>query len=267
MLSPAWHGPTAQPKRITNKNMTYHYKHIFCSLWLLFHRLLSAALVPIKWIQRKFTLWRLEPARLALNRAFEQSRITSVQLHHLDAQILRRGGFHYLWMLLFCVALLTGPNVRAQLTNINYPNYQSGQPNFFYNDTNYSAFVVSNGYSQSFTAGSTNTYIKTIRQNQGLSLFLAVWSTNGGLASNLSATNYTLKFDVTGDGSTWTRGSGAQPLTWSVNIPGPWPGTNVFWTNLPITTMSNVRKIQVTGVSTTASNVLSAALGYSQSTQ
>ncbi len=143
--------------------------------------------------------------------------------------------------------------------------YQTGQPNFAYNDTNYASFALTNNQTLTYTAGGTNTYIKTLRQNQGISLFLAVWQTNT-VAS--TTTNYTVKFDVTGDGSTWTKGTNGQfPFTWTVPCVGLGVGTNVFWTNIPSTVFSNVRKIQATQVSTTASNNIYGALMYSQSTQ
>jgi hypothetical protein len=244
--------------------MTLFFHNLWSGCLALLLSLCHAVLYPFKWIHRQFTLWRLRPSRMSLLDAYGHGRLTSSLLHKLDADILRRGGLAALWMLLFCVALLTGPNVRAQLTNINYPNYQSGQPNFFYNDTNYASFVSLAGAGQSWTAGATNAYIKTIRQNQGLSLFLAVWSTNTAASTT---TNYTVKFDVTGDGYTWTAGNGAQPFIWTVPLAGKTPGTNVFWTNIPASTLSNVRKMQATAVTATASNNVYAALGYSQSTQ
>ena len=143
------------------------------------------------------------------------------------------------------------------------PASQTGQPNFFYLDVNSASFALTNNQTQTFTAGSTNTYIKSLRQKQGLSLFLAVWQTNS-VAS--TTTNYTVKFDLTGDGSTWTAGSGARPITWTVPLTGG-IGTNVFWTNFPDTLISNIRKMQATQTSTTASNPVYGALGYSQSTQ
>jgi len=153
-------------------------------------------------------------------------------------------------------------NAAAQLTNINYPNYQTGQPNFFTADTNSAAYNLTNAQTQTFTPGSTSTLAKTIRQNQGVGLFLAVWGTNG---ASSASTNYTISFDVTGDGATWTQGSGARPITWTVYC--VIPGTNVFWTNIPATSVSNVRKMQATKTSTTCATNIQAAFGYSQSTQ
>ena len=140
---------------------------------------------------------------------------------------------------------------------------QTGQPNFFYVDTNYPNFALTNNQTKTYTAGGTNTYIKTLRQNQGVGLFLAVWQTNS-VAS--TTTNYTVKWDTTGDGSTWTAGNGATPFTWTVPVTGG-VGTNVYWTNLPASVVNNLRKVQATSVSTTASNNIYGALGYSQSTQ
>jgi hypothetical protein len=153
----------------------------------------------------------------------------------------------------------------AQLsTNSAAGVYQTGQPNFANNDTN-AAYALTNNQTLIYTAGSTNTYIKTIRQNQGLGLFLAVWQTNS-VAS--TTTNYTVRFDVTGDGTTWTSGTnGRWPITWTVSLAGLGASTNVFWTNLPATLVSNFRKIQMTSPTTTASNNIFGALLYSQATQ
>lgn len=156
---------------------------------------------------------------------------------------------------------------QAQLTNLASAPYQTGQPNFAYNDTNYVNYALTNGQTITITPGTTgNNYIKTIRQNQGLSLFLAVWSTNTIPSS--TSTNYTVKFDVTGDGYTWTKGNGGYPISWTVPLVGnTGPFTNVFWTNFPNTFLSNVRKMQATSVSTTCGTNVNGALMYSQSTQ
>jgi len=177
--------------------------------------------------------------------------------------------FSLVQILLVCaiiglLAALTLP-ARAQLNSaVTAPPYQTGQPNFFNLDTNSTSFALTNNQTQTFTAGGTNTYIKTIRQNQGLSLFLAVWQTNSVPSTT---TNYSVAFDVTGDGATWTRGLGAHPFIWTVSLAGAGPSTNVFWTNLPPALLSNLRKMQATQTSTTASNSVFGALGYSQSTQ
>jgi hypothetical protein len=172
------------------------------------------------------------------------------------------------------VSAFLGLTAEAQLTNINYPNYQSGQPNFFYADTNYNFYALTNGFTTNsitpgLTGGATNTYIKTIRQNQGLSLFASLWMSNGIAQSGTGPTNYTFFFNVTGDGSTWTTGKGppGYPLSWTISLIGMQNTTNTYWTNIPISTMSNVRKIQCTCVVNSSSNFIGAALGYSQSTQ
>ena len=180
----------------------------------------------------------------------------------------KKGGFTLVQLLLTIailglLAALTLP-AQAQLATNTAGNYQTGQPNFYYNDTNATAFTLTNNQTQTFTAGSTNTYQKTLRQNQGLTLMLAVWQTNS-VAS--TTTNYTVKFDVTSDGQTWTKGGGAYPITWTVSLAGQGVSTNVYWTNIPATTLSNLRKIQATQTSTTASNNIYGALLYSQSTQ
>ena len=118
------------------------------------------------------------------------------------------------------------------------------------------------------SAGATNNsnYIKTIRQNQGLGLFLSVWSTNTIPTS--TSTNYTVKLDATGDGLTWTSGNGGYPIAWTVQLAGnSGPFTNTFWTNIPATTLSNVRKVQVTYAGTTAGTNVFGSIGFSQSTQ
>ncbi len=153
---------------------------------------------------------------------------------------------------------------QAQLASSTTIGFQTGQPNFFNLDTNSASFALTNNQTQTFTAGGNNTYKKTIRQKQGLSLFLAVWQTNS-VAS--TTTNYTVKLDTTGDGSTWTKGNGAYPFTWTVSLTGAGASTNVFWTNIPATTLDNVRQVQCTSVGTTASNNVFGALGYSQGTQ
>jgi len=157
------------------------------------------------------------------------------------------------------------PTANAQLAPAVPSSYQTGQPNFSYNDTNYWAYALTNQQSQAFTPGTTNTYVKTLRQNQGLTLMLAVWQTNSIVSTT---TNYTVKFDVSADGNTYTSGTnGRWPITWTVPLAGLGVSTNVFWTNIPATTLSNLRKIQCTGLSTTASNNIYGVLLYSQSTQ
>ena len=180
----------------------------------------------------------------------------------------KKSGFALTELLLLCaiIGLLAAMllPVQAQLAPAAATTtYQTGQPNFFNLDMNSASFALTNNQTQTFTAGGTNTFIKTIRQNQGVGLFLAVWQTNSVPSTT---TNYTVKFDVTGDGSTWTMGTGARPITWTVPLTGG-VGTNVFWTNLPATTLSNVRRLQPTQTSTTASNNVFGALGYSQSTK
>jgi competence protein ComGC len=142
--------------------------------------------------------------------------------------------------------------------------YQTGQPNFVTPDTNAAAFTLTSGQTQTFTAGGTNTLAKTIRQNQGLGLFLTVWQTNS-IAS--TTTNYTVKFDTTGDGTTWTKGTGQYPIVWTVSLAGAGVSTNTFWTNLPPAVLNNIRKIQATSTGTTASNNIFGSLQYSQSVQ
>jgi hypothetical protein len=173
------------------------------------------------------------------------------------------------WLLLLgIIALLAAlfiPKAEAQFTVLS-GTPQTGQPNFAYNDTNYASYYVTNGQTLSYTAGSTNTYQKTVRQNQGLSLMLMVWSTNNMPSS--TSTNYTVRFDVTQDGVSWTRGSGAYPIVWTVPLVGnTGPFTNVYWTNMSSLVLSNIRKIQATQVGTTAATNLNAALQYSQSVQ
>jgi hypothetical protein len=166
-----------------------------------------------------------------------------------------------------CLAVLIGLFALPAAAQLNSPigaPYQTGQPNYFNLDTNAASYFVTNNQTRTFTAGGTNTYIKTIRENQGLSLFLAVWQTNS-VAS--TTTNYTVGLDVTGDNTTWTMSAGAQPLSWTVSLAGQGASTNVYWINWPITLIDNIRKIQVTRVSTTASNNVFAALGYSQGIQ
>lgn len=173
--------------------------------------------------------------------------------------------------LLLCLTIgllaLSALPASAQLTNLAGAGYQTGQPNFAYNDVNWSQYALTNSQTITNTPGSTNTYIKTIRQNQGVGLFLAVWSTNAAIPSS-GTTNYTVKFDVTGDGYTWTKGNGAYPIVWTVPLAGnTGPFTNVFWTNIPASTLSNIRKMQATSASTTCGTTVNAALMYSQSTQ
>jgi hypothetical protein len=174
-------------------------------------------------------------------------------------------------MLLLCATIgllaLSALPAQAQLTNLAAAGYQTGQPNFAYNDTNWVQFALTNSQTITNAPGGTNTYIKTIRQNQGVTLFLAVWSTNAAIPSS-TTTNYTVKFDVTADGFTWTKGNGGYPITWTVPLVGNTAAfTNVFWTNIPATTLSNIRKMQCTQASTTCGTNVNAALLYSQSTQ
>ena len=142
------------------------------------------------------------------------------------------------------------------------PNWlaQTGQPNFTKVDTNYAAFALTNNQTASYTPGGSNTTQITVRQNTGLTLMLAVWQTNS-VAS--TTTNYTVMLDTTGDGKTWTMGAGGHPIAWTVSLAGAGASTNVYWTNIPASALNNVRKVQCTGVSTTASNNIFGSLLYS----
>ena len=49
----------------------------------------------LAYLNRKFTLWRMRPARSILNEEFSNGRLNSKQLHKIDAEILRKCGFKY----------------------------------------------------------------------------------------------------------------------------------------------------------------------------
>lgn len=70
----------------------------------------------IKLIQRKFTLWRIRPARSALLEEFGNGRINSKQLHALDAKMLKRSGFSYITILAALLAGVSGCTTSQQTT-------------------------------------------------------------------------------------------------------------------------------------------------------
>lgn len=96
--------------------MKTRFKIIVRGIGLFLAMLLQAFLAPFKWVCRKFVYWRLRPARSTLLLSHAQGKLSSVQLHQLDADMLRRGGLSPLFMLLFCVAILCGTNANGQLT-------------------------------------------------------------------------------------------------------------------------------------------------------
>ncbi len=169
-----------------------------------------------------------------------------------------------LLLIVAIIGLLAAFMQPAQAQGLVALNYPKGSPTFFTADTNAASFALTNNQTQTLTAGGTNTLIKTLRQGKGLSLFLTVWQTNS-VAS--TTTNYTVGFDVFGNASTWTRGNGATPFTWTVPLAGAGASTNTFWTNLPPSVLDNISAIQATKTSTTASNNIFGQLNYSQSAQ
>lgn len=126
------------------------------------------------------------------------------------------------------------------------------QPNFYRQDTNATPFTLTNGGAATFAANSTNSYEQVVKQNNGLSVFVQV------ISSNSLAGNGTLGWDVTPDGSTYTT---TEPLKFTFpqantsNNVAQVSGllaTNLYWTNWPASTLNNVRDIQLT----TATNAL-----------
>jgi len=85
----------------------------FRFLWLAALGLQALIIAPIKWVIRKFTLWRLQLSRRVLLDEYGHGRLTSNLLHRLDAEILRRGGLAALLALM----LGFGLNARAQSQN------------------------------------------------------------------------------------------------------------------------------------------------------
>jgi prepilin-type N-terminal cleavage/methylation domain-containing protein len=159
------------------------------------------------------------------------------------------------------LAALMIPSVQADTSPYSLAPQQ---PNFFVTDTNATSFALTNNQTKTFTAGGTNTTPITVRQDHGISLFLTVWQTNS-VAS--TTTNYTVAFDLTGDAVTWTGGNGAYPISWTVSLASQGASTNTYWTNLSAAQLNNIRQMQATKASTTASNNIFGKLTYSYSGQ
>lgn len=234
-----------------------HLYNIVGSLTWLLHLAIVAFLAPFKWLHRKFTLWRLEPARKTLRDAYGHGRLSSNLLHSLDADILRRGGFSYALLFLIGCALLFGRATHAQLV----PSaFQTGAPNFWRDDTNACpapGLALTNSQLTTFTAGGTNSFKLTLRQDHGLGIFVTCISSNptGG------GTGY-LGWDVASDGTKFTT---KQPFWFTFPVPASASAalvTNVYYTNIDRTVLNNARSLQLTA----ASNSLIAASGSAGAT-
>lgn len=103
------------------------------------------------------------------------------------------------------------------------------QPNFYRSDTNAGPVALTNGQVVTFT----NAMKLTLRQDKGLSIFTKIVSTN---AVSVSETN---TFVLSYDGSTFTT----SPTFTIVTPTLATAGTNVAWTNIPPSTLNNVRCI------------------------
>ena len=144
---------------------------------------------------------------------------------------------------------------------------QVNQPNFIRSDTNAFPLLLTNGAAKTFTAGGTNSYKLTLKQNTGLSVFVTV------ISSNPAAGNVGLGWDLAGDTNTITT---TQPLKFLVPAAAATTGTlctNVYWTNWPASVLSNVRYLQLTTATNAlvgggpTTNSVSLQLKYSYSSQ
>jgi hypothetical protein len=78
--------------------------------------LLLAAIGSLKKrINRRFTLWRLRPARLALSDEFGHGRINSKQIHSIDAEMLRKCKFSYCLVAAIMLAAIGTARADVQL--------------------------------------------------------------------------------------------------------------------------------------------------------
>ena len=232
--------------------MNTRYKIIIRSLYALLLTLIAACLAPLKRIHRAFTLWRLKPARSVLLDAHGHGRLSSNLLHHLDAEILRRGGFSYAVLFLIGCALLFGRAAHAQPTSLNpyQPNYITIPSNIVITNiwtngaagltlSNTTSFTLTNGQFANLNSGAYD----TIRQYNGESILASVtWTNPLVTAAGLGLTTW---WDVTADGTNWTT---THPFVWTIPDPGG-SNTVVAWTNLNFLAIDNVRQIRLWGAS------------------
>ena len=149
----------------------------------------------------------------------------------------------------------------ADPTPLTYP---TGSPNFHVSDMNAFPLTLAASAGTNYTAGSTNSYMRTIRQDHGLSLVASVTVKNA--TTNALTGNHTFGFDLADDASLFTTG---QPVTWTFPLTTPASSTNTYvvWTNLPASMLNNMRTIQCTLVTNTLSGGTEKVnrLDYSQS--
>ena len=116
------------------------------------NKIKSLLAAPFNWANRKFTLWRLRPARSVLLDEHGSGRLNSRQLHQFDARMLQRCGFSYL-VAMICALAMLAISASAQVTSQNLTTL-----------TNLPATLA--GTSASTNAGTT----LTLWQNSGIAL-------------------------------------------------------------------------------------------------
>lgn len=184
---------------------------LYNSLGLLMSLLIAALVAPCKWIHRQFTLWRLQPARKSLLDAYGHGQLTSNLLHKLDADILRRGGFSYLLLLLFTVGLLYAPRASAQTSSLDLVGMTNATPIIAYGVT-------------------SNTF--TLTRDCDLAIDARLFTTNSSVAAALAGsfsidtTNFGLSPFTLSGVATSNGIPGLTSLTSSNSIAVP-----TFWTN------------------------------------
>lgn len=149
-------------------------------------------------------------------------------------------------MLVIIAALL--PWVMPKVARADATGTTPYQPNFYRSDTNACPFVLTNGGALLFPGDATNSLEFTIRQNQGLGIFVTVVSTNS------KSVGVNLGWDLSYNGNI-TNGTTTQPFQWGV--PANFVGTNTYFTNIDRAFFNNFRTAQLT----TASNNITGAAG------
>jgi hypothetical protein len=145
------------------------------------------------------------------------------------------------------------------------------EPNFYRLDTNACPITLVSGQSSTnYTAGSTNSLRLTVRQDKGLSVFPQFTCYNAGGAVTGGATNLTFAYTVTYDGVKWVTGT--APLIQTVPNICAATTTNgqMGWTNWSAPVLSNVRQIQLVGVTNNGpwvGQIVVTGLAYSYSGQ
>jgi hypothetical protein len=212
----------------------------------------------LKFLHRKFTLWRLRPARQSINDAHGQGRINSKQLHDLDAAMLRRVGFSYLVALVCLFAALITP-AQAQLTVT--PGAGTIAYAKVYPLTNSTTFTIATGGTNLATASLTviNSQAFPITPGRGFATHLEIIGTNAGTAAVTPFFQFATPKKT---GSTYTT-------NWSQYVPGAAATQNgttrVFSFGVtPPTTVDNVQlgRLAVVSNAHSASITLSSTNTY-----